>query len=508
MASINIINQSIRPIVAALDVGTSSVRVTLFDRLGRSVRGVESRVKYKMKADSGAVEIDADRLIRIICRSLDAAQSQIDALADAGQQIEIEAVAVSTFWHGLIGVNAEGEAVTPLYSWNDTRAAAEADRLRQQIDEEKLHQRTGCRLHASYWTAKLAWLRSHAPEAFKQSKQWMSIGEYLYLKLFRRRVVSVSMASATGLFNQNECFWDREILSHLGIDSDQLSPLAESGASLAELPNDYARRWPALAGALWFPALGDGACDNIGAGCVTRERAALMIGTSGALRVLWKADTVKIPQGLWCYRADKERFLMGGALSNGGDLFEWMTKRLRLASIEKTGAALAAMEPDAHGLTMLPFLSGERSTNWRADARAAIVGIGLDTTPLEILRAGMESVAYRFAAIYDLLVEELSEPREIIGSGRAMLRSPAWAQIICDVIGKPIFTLTETESASRGAALASLEQLGALRGIEEAEAVPGPVYLPDADRHARYRRARERHNLLYEKLIGRRIYEH
>ncbi len=336
----------------------------------------------------------------------------------------------------------------------------------------------------------------------------MSIGEYFYLKLFRRLAVSVSMASATGLFNQNECFWDRDILSLLGIELDQLSPLAERGESFAGLRGAYARRWPTMAGVRWFPALGDGASDNIGAGAVTRDRAALMIGTSGALRSLWKAKSVRVPQGLWCYRADRERFLMGGALSNGGDLFEWMMKRLRLPSVEKTEAALAAMEPDGHGLTVLPFLSGERSTNWRADARAAIAGIGLDTTGLEILRAAMESIAYRFAAIYDLLAEELSEPREIIGTGRAMLRSPAWVQIITDVIGKPILVSSEAESASRGAALAALEQLDALPILEDAEVLTGPVYSPDARRHARYRGGRERHNLLYEKLIGRRIYEY
>jgi gluconokinase len=460
-----------------------------------------------MRAESGAVQIAADRLIRIICRSLDEAQAQIDGLS-AGRRVNVEAVAVSTFWHGLIGVSKAGEAVTPLYSWNDARATAEADYLRRLIDEDGLHNRTGCRLHPSYWPAKLAWLSRHSTEAFKESKRWMSIGEYLYLKLFHRPMVSVSMASATGLFDQNLCFWDREILSHLAIDLDHLSPLAESGATLSGIARDYARRWPALASARWFPALGDGACDNIGAGCSTRERAAFMIGTSGALRTMWKAGAVKIPQGLWCYRADKERFLMGGALSNGGDLFEWVWKRLRLESIKEVETRLAAMAADAHGLTVLPFLSGERSTNWRADARGAIVGIGLDTQPVEILRAAMESVAYRFAAIYDLLAGELSEPREIIGSGRAMLRSRVWAQIICDVIGKPIRVLTDVESASRGAAIAALEQLGALGSRDDFEAIPGRAYLPDADRHARYRRGRERHNRLYEKLIGRRIYEH
>ena len=84
----------------------------------------------------------------------------------------------------------------------------------------------------------------------------------------------------------------------------------------------YARRWPQLGGARWFPAVGDGAANNIGAGCTTRARVALMIGTSGAMRVMWEGEPpAEIPVVLWCYRADRRRVIVGGALSDGGGLY-------------------------------------------------------------------------------------------------------------------------------------------------------------------------------------------
>jgi gluconokinase len=380
--------------------------------------------------------------------------------------------------------------------------------MRHKMNESELHSRTGCVLHASYWPAKLAWLRGSQPELFNLVHRWMSIGEYLYLRLFGRTVCSVSMASATGIFNQNECDWDREILSSLGIARDQLSPLGDVDAAVSGLGPQYGRRWPALANIPWFPALGDGACGNVGSGCVTSDQAALNLGTSGALRVAWTAGEVKIPGGLWCYRVDRRRFVMGGALSNGGDLFAWLQEMLRLGAHEETEVELERLGPDEHALTVLPFLSGERSTGWHSEARAAFIGLSLDTTPVEILRAGLESVAYRFAAIYDLIAREIGRPSKVIASGAAVLRSPAWAQIISDVIGAEIVTSAEAEISSRGAALMGLEALDGVSRIDNVEMTLGRIYSPDPGRHNRYLGARQRQDRLYEAIIEKgAIYE-
>jgi gluconokinase len=488
------------PLVVALDLGTSSARAILFDGAGRNVSGYESQIGYRMNTTpDGGVEIDADLLVDIVVRSID----QLAALVSGtpSMRSSIAGVAACTFWHNLMGVGADGRAVTPVFSWNDTRADATARELRNELDEGKLHSRTGCVLHASYWPAKLAWLRGSRPGLFNSVHRWMSIGEYLYLRLFGKSVCSISMASATGLFNQNECDWDAEILAHLGISPDQLSPLGDMGASFEGLIGDYARRWPALAQVRWFPALGDGACGNVGSGCVTPARAALNIGTSGALRVAWEASTVKIPPGLWCYRIDRRRFVLGGALSNGGNLFAWLHETLRLGPVEEVEAEVARMNADEHGLTVLPFLSGERSTGWHGEARAAIVGLSLDTPPIEIVRAGLESVAYRFGAIYDLIGQEVGKPSTVIASGAAVLRSPAWAQIISDVIGAGIAVSAEAETSSRGAAVMALEEMSVIPSIESVEVALGHVYSPDPTCHDRYLAARRRQNRLYQALI-------
>jgi gluconokinase len=329
----------------------------------------------------------------------------------------------------------------------------------------------------------------------------MSIGEYLYLRLFGERLCSVSMASATGLLNQQECYWDSLMLSLVDVPRERLPELVDAGDALDKLRVEFTRRWPALARSRWFPPIGDGACGNVGSGCVTRNRAAINIGTSAAMRVLWEDSARGAPPGLWLYRADRRRIVMGGALSNAGDLFAWFIQSLRLGRTDEVEAELAPMGPDEHGLTFLPFLSGERSTGWHDDARGVIAGLTLDSSPIEILRAGLEAVAYRLAAIHDLLAKSVGEPDELIASGAGALASPEWTQIICDVLGRPVKVAAESEASSRGAVLMALEALGVVESIESVDATALRIHMPRPDHHARYVSARARHETLYVKMF-------
>lgn len=232
-----------------------------------------------------------------------------------------------------------------------------------------------------------------------------------------------------------------------------------------------------------------------------------MVGTSGAMRVCLTAESVAIPEGLWCYRVDGRRLLLGGSLSNGGSVYAWLTDTLRLPPAEEVERELGAMSPDAHGLTVLPFLAGERSVGWVASARAAVVGLSLATRPIDVLRAGLETVAYRFALIHGQLREACPDVREVIATGGALLASPAWTAIMADALGVPLTPSTEAEGSSRGAALLASEALGLIPSLEAVPAGTGPAIPPDPGRHARYRAGLARHRALYDLLIPHAVAE-
>jgi gluconokinase len=222
------------------------------------------------------------------------------------------------------------------------------------------------------------------------------------------------------------------------------------------------------------------------------------------MRVVIERDPVEIPEGLWCYRVDRKRAVVGGAISSGGEVFAWMKQTLQLPDAAETEKQIAAMAPGSHGLTMLPYFAGERSTGWRSDARAAITGMGVATTPIHILRAALESVALQFRNIYDIMVNSIAKPERVIASGGALLHSPAWTSMMADALSRPVLACLEPEATSRGAALLALERLGAITDVRAVPPRTGQTYQPDAQHWDTYSAELGRQRALYHHLFEER----
>lgn len=483
--------------VLSIDIGTSSVRTSLCDLGGRALSGATQSVSHSPDTFSdGGVEMDADALVERVCDCLDRTLDRATAAIGA-----VKGVGICSYWHSVLGVNQAGRAVSPILVWADTRSIAEVEELKSAFDVPALHRRTGCLPHTSYLPARLRWVRRHRPDWWSSAHRWMSPGEYLTQRLLGKPLCSVSMASATGLYHEQSASWDAEVLQFLSLPAERLGEIRRFDQGEVGLQNEFGRRYPQLKDAVWFPAVGDGACSNVGVGCVRPERVAMMVGTSGAMRVMKQGDPPPPPAGLWRYRWDHERFLLGGALSNGGNLFAWLKDSLQTPSSLELEVELAAMEPDAHGLTVLPFLAGERCPGWRGDARAAIVGLSWSTRPAEIVRAGLEAVAYRFALIHELLADVLPAQHEVLATGGALLASRTWTQIIADVLGRPVLASREDEATSRGAALLAWKALGLLGELDATPPRVGSLFEPDPRRYQVYQAARERQAALYDRLI-------
>jgi gluconokinase len=516
--------QAEAPLVLTIDAGTSSARALLYDARGRAIEGRVAQERYSIRSGpDGAVEDNPDAALERIWKCVDGVLAQAGSLAE-----QIRAVAIDTLVSNILVIDANDRPLTPLITYADTRNDADATQLRRALDEHAVHQRTGCLLRTSYWPARLAWFRRTQPDIWRAQPRFITIGEYLELRLFGRCRAGCSVASWSGLLDRKTIDWDAPLLEFLGVDAKQLSPLADTSEPLSGLSNEFASRWPALRDVPWFPAIGDGAAANIGSGCTSPDRIALTVGTTGAMRVvidtsddketrrqgdkeiteashslspglLVSPSPAEVPAGLWCYRVDKRRALLGGATSEGGNVYGWMTDTLKLGTPDVIERALAQLPPDGHGLTVLPFLAGERSPGWAGDVRATITGLGLNTTPIQMLQAGLEAVAYRFALIFESLT---AGNTKIIASGGSLLSSPAWMQIIASTLGHAILASDEQEATSRGAALLALESLGTIASVEALPAPTSALYEPDPATHEIYRAAIERQRALYKQLIA------
>jgi gluconokinase len=440
--------------VLAFDVGTSSVRACVFAE-GAAETGAVARRDYPG-------ENDPDRLV-----------AAVRAVKEELSVGDPEAVGCSSFGHSLLPLDARGNPLTPVLGWRDTRSAAAADRLAERLDPEAVHARTGCHIHTSYWPAKLAWLAEEQPDVIRAARRFVSFADYLYMQLLELDDVpaSLSLASGTGLLDLETRSWDSELLELLALDPECL-PQIDDGA---------------VAG--WYPALHDGTCANVGAGCVSRERAALTVGTSGAFRTVYETETPSPRRGLFLYRVDGRRVVEGGSVSDGGNVYAWI-----LETLEGASGSLAGRDPDSHGLTFVTLLGGERSLGWHTHAKGLVHGLTFETTPLDLKQAALEGIAFRFAQV----VEVMPEVEEIVATGGALLNDDDWLQIMADALARPLIVSGVREASLRGAAVIALERFG-----ETASEAPlGRVVEPRPDHADAYAAARERQRALYRVATG------
>lgn len=486
------------PFILVIDIGTSSLRALVYDAQGNQVQGMSARQVYapRTTADGGS-ELDAEEMWSGFSRVVD------EVVALTTGRIHIAAVAVSSLASNILGIDHAGSPLTPAYLYADTRNAPAVEWLRARYDWLPIYARTGCPLHTSYVAPRMVWLRDTQRDLFAKIRQWVSLHEFFLLRLFGRTRLSHSMASWMGMFNHARLDWDDQVLEIAGVQCEQLSPPEPFAGALRGLKKEFAARWKALADVPFFPAVGDGAAANLGSGCDDETRVAITVGTSGAMRVVLpiRQPVPVAPKGLWLYRVDERRGLLGGSLTDGGSVFAYLRQVLQLPDPAQLDRELIEYPPDSHGLTWLPFFGGERSPGYHGEARAALTGWKPDTKPIDILRAAMEAIAYRFALIYNLLREAISLPREIVASGAALLNSRAWVQILADVLGEPITISQQEEASARGVALMALEALGADGYTESSESLSAERILPDQAHHEIYQAAMARQIKLYDLLL-------
>ncbi|MBE2271392.1 MAG: gluconokinase [Anaerolinea sp.] len=474
--------------VLILDVGSSSVRAIIFSEDGAIQKS--AKVPYKFTTTPpGAAVIDAEELRGLVERCLD------EVLVSSP---EIAAVGIDTFVGNVLGVDGAGRAVTPIYTYADTRSADDVIALRAQIDVRAMHERTGVVHHTAYLPARLHWLRRVDPVGFASAVHWIDAGTYLYRRWFgdERIPMSYSVASWSGMLNRESLGWDARWLTLLDLPESLFPALADYTTAARGLVGDYARRWRTLAHVPFFLAVGDGAAANIGSDCDEPNRIALTLGTTAALRIVSNERRPHVPFGLWHYRVDAERHLIGGATTEGGNIFQWARETLRLDLTPDLDAEFARRPADGHGLTFLPLLAGERSPGWSANATGTIAGLRLSTTPFDLLQAALEGVALRLATIADQLA---TPDAAVIGSGGAL--SPVWAQIIADALNRPVSVLaSEKVITAWGTARLVYEALGVTLGAAQSEI--GAVYSPRPDQVVRLAAAKQRQHELYRLLYA------
>ncbi|MEN3370563.1 MAG: gluconokinase [Verrucomicrobiota bacterium] len=441
-------------LVLAMDIGSSSTRSALFDEQGRVLPKTRASREYAVcYSVEGGAELSPALLRRAV---QDCVRETLRArrAAPASRNVPIVAAGGSAFWHSLLGVDGKGSPITPVFTWADSRCAPDAAQLRIELDERKIHARTGCMLRASFWPAKLRWFRRTRTRLFHRVVRWVSPAEWIYEALFEAAGCNPSMASGTGLYNLRDNRWDSALCAACGIDVSQLGALSEAAGAGESV-------FPELRDINFFTAIGDGAAGNLGCGADAAGRIAINIGTSAAARLMCREiPATSTPFGLFRYVVDRERTVLGGAVSNAGNLRKWCLRELQLGDTSEKAFSRSAAANDK--MTVLPFWVGERAPTWPENLHGAIVGLSQASSAAEILRGTTCAVYYRLAEILALIEGATSPAKAIIVSG-GIVRSKPSLCLLADALGRDLLISPEAEASLRGAAVYVLEKLGQKR---------------------------------------------
>lgn len=480
------------PVVLGIDVSTTATKAVLVGEGGAVVAiGIAeydvSRPRPLWSEQDPALWWDA------ACGAIRA------ALATAGLSgFDVVAVGLTGQMHGLVLLDSDDNVLRPAILWNDQRTAAECDLIRRVVGPKRLIRITGNDALTGFTAPKLVWVRDHEPDIWRRTAHILLPKDFVRHHLTGDFAVDKADGAGTILFDLAARSWSDEVLSALEIDRAWLPETFEGPAVTGVVTATAAAATGLRAGTPVVAGGGDQAANAVGVGATDEGVVALSLGTSGvvfaATRTAAYDDRGRVHA--FCHAVPGRWHLMSVMLSAAGSL-RWFRDALAPGvAFGDLAATAGTVQAGSDGLLFLPYLTGERSPYPDPLARGAFVGLTVDHDRRHLTRAVLEGVAFGLRDGLDLMVDAgMAPPSQIRASGGG-IASPVWRQILADVLGAEIATVTTSEGAAYGAALLAAVGAGWFATVDEAAAAtvsatataePGPDTATYAGAHERYR---------------------
>jgi xylulokinase len=477
--------------VLGIDVSTTATKAVLIDQAG-DVLGVGSS-EYDFTMPHPLWREQDPELWWVA--TIAALRSVLAATGVAGG--EIAAIGLTGQMHGAVLLDDVGSVLRPAILWNDQRTGPECDEIRRAVGPERLVAITGNDALTGFTAPKLVWVRDHEPAVWRRIAHLLLPKDYVRLRLTGDHAVDMADGAGTLLFDLAARDWSAEVAGALGIDPAWLPATFEGPEITGTIHVTAAEATGLRVGTPVVAGGGDQAANAVGVGAVAEGTIALSLGTSGVVFATTDGPLFE-PHGrvhAFCHAVPRRWHMMSVMLSAAGSL-RWFRDAVAPGAafadlVEPAGGVPAGSD----GLVFLPYLSGERTPHADPLARGAFVGLTLTHGRRHLTRAVLEGVAFGLRDGLDLMVAAgLPTPRQIRASGGGTASS-LWRQILADVLGAEIATVTTTEGAAYGAGLLAAVGAGWYPTVEAAAALitatpvaePGPDAIAYPDALARYR---------------------
>lgn len=458
-----------RSYLIGVDIGTTSTKAALFTEASLIT---QHSIEYPLSTPiPGAAEQEPEAIWQAVVTAIKTIieTSKIDTS-------QLLCLSFSAAMHSLIAIDHKGQPLTKSITWADTRSAKWATQLQQTGKGHEIYRRTGTPIHAMSPLVKLIWLANEHPEIFKQAAKFISIKEFIFYRFFQQYLIDYSLASATGLMNLKNLSWDKETLLVAGITEQHLSKLVPTTYIVEEISPASAAEMGISVNTPIVMGASDGVLANLSVGAITPSSVAVTVGTSGAVRAVVKEPWTDPKERLFCYALTENYWVIGGAVNNGGVVLQWIKnvlgtevstrKKFEKDSYDLLINLAQSVAPGAEGLLFHPYLTGERSPIWDANATGSFVGLTLRHTKAHLVRAVLEGIALNLNLVLQALQENIGKPASIQVTG-GLAKSPVWRQILADIFAQEITVSAGYESSCLGAAILGLYALQKIQSFEE-----------------------------------------
>lgn len=475
--------------IVTIELGTNGVRVFAFDLQG-GVIGSMKGFYPTFHTEPDRSEQDPEQ---IFITTLYVLKNLLNECIHP-KKYKVYCLCFSAAMHSVLAVDKNGNPLGNAITWSDNRAKKEAQELRASSLGARLYAVTGTPIHPMSPLVKIAWIRQHDAERFRQTSKFLSIKSYIIHQLTGEYVTDLSIASATGLLNIHRAAWEPDALKYAGITAGRLPELAPVLATAGKLKKAYQQSLGLAADTKIIVGSSDGCLATLGDGVKGEGNATITIEDSGAVRVMGPTVLQDEQMRFFNYLLTEGCYVSGGPTNNGGNIFDWFARQFgeftNPFDIEHCMQQLieeaAGVPAGSDGLLLLPYLLGERAPIWNANARGAYFGLHIKHERRHFVRATIEGILYEIYSIGRSLAEQRTIKSLSVNGSFGTL--PFCTQMIADMFNRPVRLRQQSHSVSYGAWLLSATEMGLFPSLEAAaRTVELPdVYKPDKKRHAVY----------------------
>ena len=445
-------------LIGAIDQGTTSTRLILFDEGGRIV-SVGQREHRQIYPKPGWVEHDAEEIwantAAVVAEALARARVTSANLAAVGITNQRE---TTVLWD-----RKTGKPLHTALVWQDTRVDDLVARFRKDGGPDRFRGKTGLPLATYFSGLKLKWLLDNVPDARRKAAAgdvlFGTIDSWLVWNLTGGRerglhVTDVTNASRTQLMNLETLDWDEELLDAFDVPRSVLPKIVSSSRVYGEVRTTELRGTP-IAG-----ILGDQQAALVGQTCFAPGQAKNTYGTGCFM--LMNTGTRPIPStaGLLttvAYRLADEpaHYALEGSIAITGALIQWLRDNLKIISKSAEIEALAREVEDNGDVYFVPAFSGLYAPHWKETARGVIAGLTRYATRAHIARAALEATAYQTREVLDAMERDSGIAMKELRVDGGMVANELLMQFQADILNVPVIRPKVAETTALGAAYAA-----------------------------------------------------